>query len=243
VQPAPFQRWQIAAALGLAAFVFVLYAPCLDGPFVFDDPNSVTQSELIRRLTPLSLFINLSTRPLTDYSYALNYAIGEYSPRPYHATNILLHAINTLLLYWLVWLTLGLRTLAVHYGAQRAWIALAAAAAFAVHPLATETVAYVSSRSEALVATFFLVSLLLYIIASTTRTRRVRQATLVLLPLCIAGGLGSKELAVVIPPALFLYDWCFLAGGRLGDVGKRWRILALSILPMVGGGMFLLYRA
>jgi Tfp pilus assembly protein PilF len=143
----------------------------------------------------------------------------------------------------LVWLTLGLRTLAARYGAQRAWIALAAAAAFAVHPLATETVAYVSSRSEALVATFFLVSLLLYLLASTTRIRRVRQVSLVLLPLCVAGGLGSKELAVVIPPALFLYDWCFLAGGRLGDVGRRWRILALSILPMVGGGMFLLYRA
>lgn len=242
-RPAPFRQWQIAACLGIVALVFVVYSPSLDGPFVFDDPNSVTQSELIRRLTPLSLFLNLSTRPLTDYSYAINYAIGEYSPRPYHATNILLHAINALLFYFLVWQTLGLRALVGRYGAWRAWISLVAAAGFAVHPLATETVAYVSSRSEALVATFFLTSLLFYLIAATTRIRRLRQACSILLPLSVAGGGGSKELAVAIPPALFLYDWCFLAGGRLSTVGKRWRLLALSILPLAGGGLFLLYRA
>jgi Tfp pilus assembly protein PilF len=243
VQPAPFQWWQVAALLALPALVYVVYAPSLDGPFVFDDPNSVTQSELIRRLTPLIRFVNLSTRPLTDYSYAVNYAIGEYSPRPYHATNILLHAINVLLLYFLVWQTLGVPALAARYGAARTWIALVAAAGFAAHPLATETVAYVSSRSEALVATFFLVSLLLYVLATTARVRAVRQAALVLLPLSAAGGLGSKELAVAIPPTLLLYDWCFLAGGRLSAIGRRWRPLALSVLPLVAGGMFLLYRA
>jgi hypothetical protein len=229
VRPAPFQRWQIGALLALPVLVYVLYAPSLDGPFVFDDPNSVTQSELIRRLTPLIRFVNLSTRPLTDYSYALDYAVGEYSPRPYHATNILLHAINVLLLYCLVWLTLGLRALAARYGAWRAWIALVAAAGFAAHPLATETVAYVSSRSEALVATFFLVSLLLYLLAVTTRVRLIRQAALALLPVSVAAGLGSKELAIAIPPALFLYDWCFLADGQLRAIGKRWRPLALNV--------------
>lgn len=243
VRPAPFRKWQIVVLLALPVLVFVLYAPSLDGPFVFDDPNAITQSELIRRLTPITRFVNLSTRPLTDYSYAINYAIGEYSPRPYHATNILLHAINVLLLYLLVWRTLGLPSLAARYGTWRAWIALVAAAGFAVHPVASETVAYVSSRSEALVATFFLMSLLFYSIAATTRAARVRQTAVVLMPLSAAAGLGSKELAVVIPPTLLLYDWCFLADGRFAAVVKRWRLLALSALPLLAGGMFFLYRA
>lgn len=241
--PAPFRWWQVIALLALPVLVYVLYAPSLNGPFVFDDPNSITQSELIRRLTPLSLFINLSTRPLTDYSYAINYAIGAYAPRAYHATNLLLHAINVLLLYFLAWKTLGLPALAARYGTRRAWIALIAAAGFTVHPLATETVAYVSSRSEVLVATFFLVSMCLYVIAATTRERRTRRIALILLPCSAAAGLGSKELAVAIPPTLLLYDWCFLADGSLSAIGKRWRPLILSVLPLVGGSLFLLYRA
>ena len=241
--PAPFRLWYMFGPVALAALVYVLYTPSLDGPFVFDDPNSVTQSELVRSLTPLVRFIKLSTRPLTDYSYALNYAVGAYEPRAYHATNIALHALNVILAYVLVWLTCGLPSLASRYGRGRAWIALAAAAAFAVHPLATETVAYVSSRSEILVATFFLASLPLYVLATTPRTLRWRRLGLILLPMCAAGGLGSKELAIMIPPALALYDWCFLAGGRRGAVRSRWLALGLSVVPLFAGGLFFLYRA
>ena len=79
VEAAPFRFWQLVPVAAVLALVFVLYAPSLDGEFVFDDPNSISQSELIRSLTPLVRFLRLSTRPLTDYSYAINYAIGAYS--------------------------------------------------------------------------------------------------------------------------------------------------------------------
>ena len=59
-------------AVAVAALAVVLYLPSLDGPFVFDDPNAVAQSALVRSLTPLSRFVTLSTRPLSDFSYALD---------------------------------------------------------------------------------------------------------------------------------------------------------------------------
>jgi len=116
---------------------------------VFDDPNAVSQSNLVRHLNPIS-FVTLSTRPLTDYTYAINYAIGGLDPFSFHLTNVLLHAVNGVLVYAIAWLTLGLPVFAARYGAGRRAIAFAAAALFAAHPLATETVAYVSSRSEVL---------------------------------------------------------------------------------------------
>jgi len=59
-----------------------LYWPSLHGAFVYDDPNAISQSALIHHLTPLTPFLTLSTRPLTDYSYALNYAIAGLATWP-----------------------------------------------------------------------------------------------------------------------------------------------------------------
>ena len=83
----------------LAVLIAVVYAPSLEGPFVFDDANSIGQSELVRSLTPLWRFVVLSTRPLADFSFAVDYAIDELRPRAYHATNILLHILNVVLAY------------------------------------------------------------------------------------------------------------------------------------------------
>ncbi len=229
--------------LSLPILVAILYWPSLRGPFVFDDPNAVSQSELIRTVFPLTRFVTFSTRPLTDLSYALNYAMDGLQPWPYHLTNIALHALNAALVYVLAWQTLGLPATARRYGAWRRAIAWAAAAAFAVHPLATETVAYISSRSEALVASFFLAALVVYVAAATAVRSPLRHACTIALPLATAAALGSKESALMIPPALLLYDWCFLASGQWGRTRPRWLLLAASLLPLVAGGLFLVYRA
>ena len=145
----------------------VPYVPSLGGDFVYDDPNAVSQSTLIRSLTPISTFLTLSTRPLTDYTYAIDYAIGGLDPSAYHATGIVLHVITSVLVYVFAWLTLGLPSLAPRYGRARFAIALAAAALFAAHPLASETVAYISSRSESLAGMWYLVAVIAYIRATT----------------------------------------------------------------------------
>ncbi len=66
----------------------------LGGDFVYDDPNAVDAEHADPRLTPISRFLKLSTRPLTDYSFAIDYAIGGLEPASYHATGIVLHAAH-----------------------------------------------------------------------------------------------------------------------------------------------------
>jgi len=226
--------------LTLSVLACALYLPSLDGPFVFDDPNAVSQSKLIRSLAP-GMFLSLSTRPLTDYSLAINYAIGGLETWPYHLTHILLHAANTLLVYAIAWLTLSMPGLAPRYGAGRLPIAWAAAALFAAHPLASETVAYVSSRSELLVATFFLLSLTSFIIASTSAERRQRRLHGILLAAWGMAGLGSKETALMIVPALLLYDWLFLTPGARRR--PRGPLIGLALIGPGIGGVALLLKA
>ena len=228
----------------LVALAIGLYLPTLNGPFVYDDPNAVSQSTLIRHLWPLTLFVTLSNRPLTDFSLAINYAMGGLDPWPYHLTNMLLHACNGVLLYVIAWATLASPALAHRYGAARALIAWAAAALFVVHPLATESVGYVSSRSEVLAAFWILLALGSYIVATlpAARPRMRRTATWVMVGAGFAG-LASKESAATIPLVLLLYDWLFVACGEWEQTRPRRRLLALSCLPIVVGGALLLQRA
>lgn len=222
----------IAALVVLTA---VLYSPALDGAFVYDDPNAITQSTLIRSLTPLVRFVNLSTRPLTDFSYALDYAVGAYTPRAYHVTSLALHAINAVLVYVLALITLALPALAPRYGAARQGIALAAAALFAAHPLASESVAYVSSRSEVLSSVFYLTAVLSFALAAT------RGGRLPTAGIFFATGIAGlcKESAASIPLALLLYDSVFLAGDARRRRPLHWRLIGVSLLPiLIGGALF-----
>jgi tetratricopeptide (TPR) repeat protein len=242
VVPLPSVPWQahLPALLSLPLLAFGLYWPSLNGPFVFDDPNAVSQSNLIRSLDP-RLYLHLSTRPLTDYTLAINYAIDGLEPWTFHLTNLLLHIGNAVLLYAIAWQTLALPALAERYGAARRWIAWAAAALFLAHPLATETVAYISSRSEVLVATFYLLSVLSFIIAATTARAQTRRVHTIALFCWGLAGLACKETALTIAPALLLYDWLLLSGG--GWRRSRWPLLGVAALPLALGGTVLLLRA
>jgi len=238
---APPLPWKahVIPLLSLIALATALYLPAVDGPFVYDDPNAISQSTLIRGLTPLSKFAVFSTRPLSDFSYAIDYAIGGLQTRGFHLTNIALHALNVALLYLIAVRTLALPSLAGRYGSARRGIAWAAAALFAAHPLASETVAYLSSRSEVLASTFYLTAVLAYIVAATERSR-LAMAIIVL----ATGASGlSKEIAATIPLALLWYDWMFLADTDWHHIGRRWRLIGLAALPVALGGALFLGKA
>ena len=230
----------LLAVASIAALAAVLYWPSLDGDFVYDDPNAVSQSTLIRKLTPITTFILLSTRPLTDYSYAINYAIGGLETRAYHVTGVLLHIVTASLLYALAWLTLGLPSLAARYGGARRAIAWAAGLLFVVHPLASETVAYISSRSEGLVATWYLLVMVAYVRAATAGRGRAWPWVLLLVVGTFAGMI-SKESMLTVVAALVLYDWLLLARRDLGRV--RWGLIAAPGLTVLVLGLIFLSRA
>jgi tetratricopeptide (TPR) repeat protein len=255
VRPVPKARAQPAAQVSMswtyhvlpmatvAVLAAALYAPSLNGPFVYDDPNAISQSMLVRRLLPLTRFVTLSTRPLTDFSYALNYAMGGLDTWPYHLTNIVLHLINGLLIYAIAWATFAFSGLARRYGAAAQPLAWAAAALFVVHPLASESVAYVSSRSEVLAAFWILLALGSYLVAVHSPSTRWRRAAAALIVIATAAGVGSKEIAAAIPFLLLLYDWLFLAEGSWRRMRPRRWLIGLSLIPLVAGGAFLVVRA
>ena len=173
-------------------------------------------------------------RPVVNVSYAIDRAVWGFNPFGFHLTNLLLHLVNVVLVHRLVWHAAGDAAARRHEPpAGRAAVAFATAAIFAVHPLLTEAVGYVSGRSEVLCATFVLAALLL-----------VRRWLAGGPWPWLAGGLaafglalGAKEVAAVFPFLLLAYDW-LLAGGA-PDVRRRrlWRLHVPLVAVVVAAGI------
>ena len=148
-------------ALFLAALVFAVYAPALRNGFVWDDTALILRDPLIRswRLIPEGfqhfLFTDATAsdfyRPIQRLTYTLDYGAFAFQPAGYHLTSILCHlgAALALLLF--------AGELLSFFGVEERkarWIAIAAALAWAIHPVHTAAVVYVSGRADPLAAAF-----------------------------------------------------------------------------------------
>lgn len=142
--------------------------------------------------------------PVTWLTYALDYALWGRHASGYHLTNVLFHALNAALCYGLARRLLRLATpgapaVALTVGA------LAAALAFGIHPLRTESVAWVTERRDVVSGCLFFLTLLAYLRAAETDGPRARR-WLGLSLLAFAGSLLAKEITMTVPLVLVLLD-------------------------------------
>ena len=210
-----------AAALIVIAIV-AAYANSLTGEFVFDDMLSVGDNSTIRHLLPLSNVLSpmhgtgatVEGRPILNLSFALNYALGGTAVLGYHIGNLAIHVLACLVLFGIVRRTLTRSGDALRRDALP--VSCVCALIFGLHPLQTESVSYITQRAESLMGLLFLVSLYGAIRAAESARSFWWQALSVAAAWVCA---GTKEVAIALPIAVFLYDRTFLAG----SFAKAWR--------------------
>jgi protein O-mannosyl-transferase len=195
--------YYVSAAL--AAIAFVVYANSLGNEFVFDDRHLVLGS---KRWLDLENTVKLlfSYRPVRNISYAIDLAIWGERPFGFHLTSVLIHAGVTVLVFLLI------RRLT-----ERMLPAFFTALIFAVHPIQTDAVAYISGRRDVLFGLFYVGAFLSYI------TYRSRSSKLyyVLFLLLWALSLMSKEMAVSLPMVIFLWNLCEVWSEESGSRVKQ----------------------
>lgn len=169
--------------------------------------DSIRGFSLAHLRTAFTSFIVGSYVPLLSLSFMLDYLLWGYNPGGFHATNILIHTINALLIYRLFF----------RWYADR-MLCLVGAALFLLHPVQVESVAWISDRKTLLAMLFFLLSWEGYCRYCAATTGKARwwayAATLTFFTLSLL----SKSIAVIMPGALVLYDFCF------HEEGKRLRL-------------------
>ena len=220
------------------------YHNSLEGPFIFDDHQSVEENPHAHRLWPLTysmrapLASGIAGRPVVSLSIAINYAIGGLDVTGYHVANALFHTVSALLLLGVARRTLRLPAIADHLGRDPDWLALAIALLWAVHPLLTESITYIIQRTELLMGLFFLATLYCFTRGATSTYPRARGAWYVAAVVACALGMGSKEVMVTAPIIVLIYDRLFLAGSFGTALRVRWRLyallgLTLAIVPIL----------
>ncbi len=161
------------AALTIAVAVTAAYSNSFRGPFIFDDIAAIERNESIRSLGSADILVppgrtTVARRPLTNLSFAVNYAVGELAVRSYHVGNLLIHLLAALTLFGIVRRTLLLPALRDRFGGASTGLATAIALFWALHPLQTESVTYVVQRAESLMGLCYLLTLYAVIRGATS---------------------------------------------------------------------------
>jgi len=201
---------KVFAAIILIVFGFLIYSNILQNSFHFDDGPSIAQNYAIRDIkNPQEIWNFWPTRFVTYYSFALNYHLHKFDSLGYHLTNIIIHILAGLCVWWLALLTFstaGLKASGIyrHKNILSFFIGLI----FLAHPIQTQGVTYVVQRAVSLAVLFYLTSLCLYVKARLSESGGWIYLAVSLA--CAVAAMFTKEMAISLPFVILLYEYCFL---------------------------------
>ncbi|MBN1106320.1 MAG: tetratricopeptide repeat protein [Deltaproteobacteria bacterium] len=183
----------------------VAYLPALSGDFILDDRPLIKNNPYVKRLHSVVSYLSQEDgiderhgqgdhpgyyRPLLNFSYWMDHELWGMRAAGFRVSNLFLHLLTCVFLF-----------LVVRRLLKSTQAAFWAATIFALHPVNTEAVSWVSSRNNLLVTLFSLISLYLHILAWEKR----RSALTFLSLLCFSAAILSKEYAAVMIPILILW--------------------------------------
>ena len=242
--------------LMLSAVVLVIYLPGLHGPYVLDDGENIFLNDAIalKDLSPTSLYNALWAnesgplrRPVASLSFAINYYFsgGFENTFPFKLTNLVIHALNAALVYWMALLLLQTPALRNTTAAIRpARVAALTAALWAIHPIQLTSVLYVVQRMNSLSALWVLCGLLIFVHGR----QRVEQGEFRGVAIMAIGimsglflGLMSKENASLMPLYALAIEYAFYQRGELSGRMRVWLYafyLSVVLIPLT---IFVIY--
>lgn len=254
-----FPRWRLwTSVLLIAAAILAAYVNAFDAAFVYDDGPNVRDNQHIRSLwppwEPLSIplwnsGLTVDGRPALSLSFALNRRLLGPTARGYRVVNIAIHIAAALLLFGIVWRTVQkssrFKVQSSGFGFRDFWLAAAVALLWAVHPLQTESVTYITQRCESLAGMLVLLTLYCAVrgfhAEPGSRPARFWFAGSILA--CFVGA-GTKETVAAAPFIVLLYDWFFVSGSARAALRRRPQLytLLLSCWLLISGLVLLSSR-
>jgi hypothetical protein len=225
--------WAVAACVVLGGATGAVYGGATHAPFIFDDEFTIVNNPSIVKLWPLlgdsagpgplnpPPATATTGRPLVNLSLALNYYFGGLDPTGYHLFNMAVHMLSAMLLWAILRRTLQLEYFAGRFQRAAEPLALLVALVWAVHPLQTESVEYVTQRTEGMMGFFYLATLyggLRYWAAPTAG----RSKWLILSTLACLSGMACKEVMASAPLMVLLFERTFIAGSFRRALRESW---------------------
>ena len=208
----------LLVCLALLLITGALYAPALFFTFVnYDDPAYIVHNDFVNHgFTVAGLKWAFQAgyaanwHPLTWLSHMLDGELFGLNPSGHHATSILLHMFNSVLVFLVFKRLTGVF-----------WRSGVVAALFAWHPIHVESTAWISERKDVLCAFFFLLTLWFYAGYAQALERKKKRRSYFLALFCFVLALESKPMAVTLPGVLLLLDFWPLSRTCLFDSQEK----------------------
>jgi hypothetical protein len=237
------------AILGLLILLAaaIAYTPGLGGGFAFDDYNNIVLNANVHMETLDAQSLKraagayspgLIGRPIATLSFAMDHYLGGKDPWAYKLSSLLVHLLNSLLIFLLARRLLALRAA----DGWHKWAAFAVALAWSLHPLQVSTVLYVVQRMEMLAATFVLLSISAYL-AGRTRQIAGRTGWPWLLGAALLAGLGllAKESAIATPLFTFALELTVLRFAAASTSASRILRWSYGVMVLMGALVYFGY--
>jgi len=207
------------ATIVLIILGVIVYANSFNGQFIWDDDlvikNNIyiTQWQYLPKIFTEDVGIGAGQkfnfyRPLQMLSYMVDYSFWELNVQGYHLTNIMLHILASIMLYYFVTVL-----------TRDNLLSLLTSILFIAHPIHTEAVAFMSGRQDSLAMIFILASFILYI--KYLQTSKIYLS--VWMVICYILALLSKEISLILPALIIVYHYAY-------KEKIRWR----ALLTIVG---------
>lgn len=246
--------------VSLCILCAVVYLPGLSGPFVFDDNHNIVNNPhiSINSLSPEQLkdaAVNSPTseRPVSNLSFALNFYFNGRDTTGYHVVNLGIHIVNGMLLFLLLHLTFNISFGGTQVNSMekagkplpgdgltdKNWfISFFCSAFFLLHPAMTQAVTYVVQRMSLLAAFFSLSAMIFYVLGRKAALKASSCVFFFMAVLSFSLAMGSKEIAVVLPFLILLYEWFFFQ-----HASRKWlsKGIVLFLFTLLFLGVFIYF--
>ena len=231
--PVPFYYLFIPPFL-LSFLGLIFYTPSLNYNFQFDDLANITKLFHIRHTTFSTIFFG-GPRWISNWLNTMHYKIGKFAPFSYRLFNVISHSMTSILIFYLFYLALSGLKKKSFFSKNAFIIAFTTAFIFLLHPVQTQTVSYVIQGQLEGLAGFFITSITLcFLILSRSKSFLTRTLLTGLLLILATFSCGTKEIAIISPFLLLIFDWFFIAQGDTQSLKSRLLLHGIYFITIFG---------
>ncbi len=229
------QTWlsaTIATLLSVATFIF--YYPSLHYGFVFDDLPTITEYFHVRVFDPIGQFFS-NSRWISRLLNQWTYKHWQTDPFGYRIINLMIFIATGLMIFFILVKAFSMLKKNNFLNKYAYLLATIVSGLFLLHPTQTQTATYVTQmRLEGLMAFFVFAILLSFTYAAHASKQSVRIALYSVTTILMIFAAGTKEIVIVAPVLVLLFDWFLLAEGDWSVFKKRLIIHGILLMAMLG---------
>ncbi|MFC1692061.1 tetratricopeptide repeat protein [Candidatus Latescibacterota bacterium] len=209
----------------------ILYSNSFDCSFQLDDFQNIIGNQTIHDIHNIKAIWDFNNLRFVGYlTLAFNYHYHQLDVFGYHAVNVIIHIITSLMVWWLVELILSspvMRTWSM--SKHKRLLAFGCSLLFVSHPIQTQAVTYIVQRFASLASLFYITSLCLYMKARQTEKKHIKPIYFTVSAVAAVLGMFTKETVFTLPFAILLFEFAFFRKGEIGTIIRNKKILLLLI--------------